>query len=233
MRIFVNITDISTLSSAAMKFLSVLFLILSLSACGVAQKVQYSALEKVGVHKRDILVDRIEKTSETQEETKKQFQSAYEELASLVDVDDQGLEGKYKKMAKAVELSEDKAKELQARIKSVDSVANALFAEWQEELGQYQSANLRKASERNLETTKQRYAVIHKKMQESHLRVEPVLQVLQDNTLYLKHNLNARAVSSISNEVLIIEAKVKQLISDMEASIAESKKFVGNMQTKS
>ncbi len=214
-----------------MKLLSILLLTLSLSACGVAQKVQYSALEKVGVHKRDILVDRIEKTSETQEKTKEQFQSAYEELVSLVDVDDQALEEKYKKMASAVERSEDKARELESRIKSVDSVAKALFVEWEEELSQYQSQNLRKASEQNLVATKQRYAVIHQKMKESHQRVEPVLQVLQDNILFLKHNLNARAVSSISGEVLVIEAKVKQLINEMEASIVESKKFVDNMQS--
>lgn len=214
-----------------MKLLSILLLTLSLSACGVAQKVQYSALEKVGVHKRDILADRIEKTSETQEKTKEQFQSAYEELVSLVDVDDQALEEKYKKMASAVERSEDKARELESRIKSVDSVAKALFVEWEEELNQYQSQNLRKASEQNLVATKQRYVVIHQKMKESHQRVEPVLQVLQDNILFLKHNLNARAVSSISGEVLVIEAKVKQLINEMEASIVESKKFVDNMQS--
>lgn len=207
-----------------------LCLSLSLSACGVAQKVQYSALEKVGVHKRDILVDRIEKTSETQEQTKEQFKSAYDELASLVTVDDQGLERKYKKMANAVKLSEEKADELADRIKSVNSVANALFAEWETELGQYQSERLRKTSANNLATTKTRYAAIYQKMQESHQRVEPVLKVLQDNTLYLKHNLNARAVSSISTEVTVIESKVRNLIAQMEASISESRSFVDNMQ---
>ncbi|GAA6139244.1 DUF2959 domain-containing protein [Arenicella sp. 4NH20-0111] len=215
-----------------MKNLAILFLAITLSACGVAQKAQYSALEKVGVHKRDILVDRIEKTTETQEETKEQFKSAYEELAELIKVDDKGLEKKYKKMAKAVEKSEEKAEELEQRIQSVDSVANALFDEWQEELSQYQSTSLRKTSEANLLTTKKRYAKIHRTMTESHAKVEPVLKVLQDNTLYLKHNLNARAVTSLSNEVIVIEDKVKNLIQQMEASINESKTFVSAMQNK-
>ncbi len=213
-----------------MKFLSILFLALSLSACGVAQKVQYSALEKVGVHKRDILVDRIEKTTETQEETKEQFKSAYDELASLVDVDDAGLEKKYKRMASAVEASEAKAEELDSRITSLDRVAQDLFKEWEQELQQYQSANLRNASAKNLAQTKNRYAVIYRKMVASKAKVTPVLQVLQDNTLYLKHNLNARAVSSLSSEVLVIETKVKELIQQMEASINESKSFVDSMQ---
>jgi len=88
-----------------MKLLAIIALTLSLSACGVAQKAQYSALEKFGIHKRDVLVDRIEKTTESQEATKQQFQSAYEELASLVTVDDKGLEKKYKRMAASVDKS--------------------------------------------------------------------------------------------------------------------------------
>ena len=213
-----------------MKILQILLVSCVLSGCSVAQKAQYSALEKFGVHKRDILVDRIEKTTETQEETKQQFQSAYEELASLVDVDDLGLEKRYQRMASAVDKSEAKANQLTARIKSVDKVANDLFAEWEEELNQYQSVNLRTASQNNLNATKARYQKIYQKMQESSAKVEPVLQVLQDNTLYLKHNLNARAVSGLSNEVLVIEDKVRALIAQMELSINESKSFIGSMQ---
>jgi len=204
---------------------------LGLSACGTVQKVQYSALEKVGIHKRDILVDRIEETSQVQEQTKTQFKSAYEELAGLVQIKDGGLESKYKRMAKAVEASKDKAEELDDRIDSVNEVANALFAEWKQELEQYQSVSLRQASEKNLQTTRQRYGIIYQKMRESQQRVGPVLEVLQDNTLYLKHNLNARAISSISNEVLVIEDKVALLISQMELSISESDEFIKSMRS--
>ena len=215
-----------------MKFIFIPLLLLSLTACGTAQKVQYSALEKVGVHKRDILIDRIEKTTDTQEQTKQQFQSAYEQLASLVSIDDQGLEKKYKSMAAAVERSENKAAELDKRIASVDKVANDLFEEWQQELEQYQSQSLRNASEKNLQTTRQRYVAIYQKMQVAQQRIEPVLQVLQDNTLYIKHNLNARAVSGLSAEVLKVEDKVAALIAQMEASINDSREFVRAMQNK-
>ncbi|MBL4670920.1 MAG: DUF2959 domain-containing protein [Arenicella sp.] len=213
-----------------MKIVFTICLALTLSACGTVQKIQYSALEKAGIHKRDILVDRIEKTSKTQEETKKQFQSAYEELVSLVNIDGGGLEKKYKRMVKAVNASEEQAQELDDRIKSVNEVAGAIFEEWQQELKEYQSASLRRTSEANLNSTKQRYAVIYSKMQTSQQRVEPVLKVLQDNTLYLKHNLNARAVNSLSTEVLVIEDKVAILIQQMEASINESKNFIDAMK---
>ena len=203
--------------------------LISLTACGTAQKVQYSAMEKVGIHKRDILVDRIEKTSKLQEQTKQEFKSAYAELTSLVATGDRGLEAKYKKLAKSVADSESSASELKDRIASVNQVANALFEEWKQELDEYSNPKLRKISETNMRTTKQRYAVIYGQMQDSHAKVQPVLQVLQDNTLYLKHNLNARAINGISNEVLSVEGKVAELIRQMEVSIAESRKFVDGM----
>ena len=186
-------------------------------------------LEGAGVHKLDILVDRIEKTSEVQEKTKEDFKDAYQELAELVDVDDQGLESKYKKLSNAVEASEDRTDELKARIVAVKDVADDLFKEWKDELNQYTSDNLRKVSEANLKTTRRRFAVIYQQMEASFVKVIPVLQVLQDNTLYLKHNLNARAISGISNEVLAVEDKVAELISQMEASISESQQFIDEM----
>lgn len=212
-----------------MKQLLISILLLSLTACGTTQNIKYSVLEKAGIHKRDILVDRIQKTSEVQEEAKQDFKSAYEHLSELVDVNDAGLESQYKKLQKAVDVSESRSDELKSRIGSVDSVATDLFSEWRQELEQYTNVNLRRTSENNLKMTEQRYAVIYRQMQNSYARVQPVLQVLQDNTLYLRHNLNARAVSGISSEVLSVEDKVEQLIAQMEKSINESKQFINSM----
>ena len=212
-----------------MKHLLISILLLGLTACGTTQNIQYSAYEKLGIHKRDILVDRIEKTSKVQEEAKQDFKSAYERLSELVAVDDASLESQYKKLQKAVDVSENRSDELKSRIASVDSVAQDLFAVWREELNQYTNVSLRRKSENNLVMTEQRYATIYRQMQNSYARVQPVLQVLQDNTLYLKHNLNARAISGISNEVLSVEDKVAKLIVQMEKSINESKQFIDSM----
>ena len=39
----------------------------------------------------------------------------------------------------------------------------------------------------------------------------PVLRVLQDNVLYLKHNLNAKAVGAISGEFSVLQQDVEDL----------------------
>lgn len=204
---------------------------LTLVGCSsTVEKAKYAAWEKVGVHKRDILVDRIQDTAEAQEEAKQEFKSAYEELATLIKVDDKGLADKYKKVSAAYERSENSSEKLKDHIASVDRVAKNLFTEWEQELGQYTSESLRKNSATNLAKTKKRYAAIYKAMQDSYNTIPPVLNILRDNTLYLKHNLNANAISSMQGEVKSIKGKVNILIKEMEASITESQQFISQMQ---
>ena len=49
---------------------------------------------------------------------------------------------------------------------------------------------------------------------------------MQDQVLYLKHNLNARAVAAIKGELVKVDAQVDQLVKDMNRSIAEADKFI-------
>jgi hypothetical protein len=63
--------------------LSVLIAIFFLAGC---QTAQYKMLEKIGIHKRDIMVDRVEKARDSQEEAKEQFKSALEEFSSVLKV---------------------------------------------------------------------------------------------------------------------------------------------------
>jgi len=56
----------------------------------------------------------------------------------------------------------------------------------------------------------------------------PVLAKLNDYVLYLKHNLNAKAIGSLSGEVISIEKDVAKLIKDMNASIDEAQNFINN-----
>ena len=59
-----------------------------------------------------------------------------------------------------------------------------------------------------------------------HLLLQPVLVAFRDQVLYLKHNLNAQAISSLKNELVAIEDNVAGLVSEMEASIKEAEQFI-------
>jgi len=57
-----------------------------------------------------------------------------------------------------------------------------------------------------------------------------VINAFRDQVLFLKHNLNSRAIASLRSELITIEGDISQLISDMEASIAESNRFLTEME---
>ncbi len=200
---------------------------ITLAGC---ESVKYSALEKVGIHKRDILIDRIEDTQDAQSDGQEQFQSALEQFRSVVAFDGGELERMYNKFNDEYEACEEAANDIIEHIDSVESVASALFAEWQDELSQYQNAKLRRSSERQLADTKQRYRQILGAMRQSERAVAPVLAILRDNVLFLKHNLNARAVGSLRGELANIDREVEQLTASMQRSITESQRFIDSLK---
>ena len=68
-------------------------------------------------------------------------------------------------------------------------------------------------------------------MRKAEQKTEPVLDAFRDQVLFLKHNLNMQAVSSIQQESAIIEQDVATLIRDMETSIAEAEAFVRELSS--
>ena len=110
---------------------------MTLTAC---QSAYYSAMESVGVHKRDILVDRVEETKESQQDSQQEFQSALERLSTLINFDGGDLQDAYEQLNDDYESSLAAADEVSTNIDKVEDVAEALFDEWADELEEYQSA---------------------------------------------------------------------------------------------
>jgi len=206
---------------------TVLSLALGLTACDTAY---IATMEKMGYAKRDILSSRVKSARNAQEDAKKEIQSALEQFGKVVGYQGGDLEATYKKLNSELESSEDSAETVRKRIKDVESVADSLFAEWKTELGQYSSADLRRKSEEKLTQTKTRYNEMLGAMKKAEQRIDPVLKPLRDQVLYLKHNLNARALAAIKGELVKVDAQVDQLVKDMNKSIAEADKFIQSME---
>ena len=69
----------------------------ALLICGCSN-TYYSAMEKVGVHKRDIMVDRVENARDSQEDAQEQFKSALEQFGSVVKLKETDLKKAYDKL---------------------------------------------------------------------------------------------------------------------------------------
>ena len=205
------------------KYASILLVLALTAGC---QSSYYSAMEKVGIHKRDIMVDRIEKTQVAQEQAQKQFQSALEQFQSVVNFTGGDLEIAYKDLNAEYEDSQEAAENVRSRIDGVKNVSEALFEEWENELKLYTSASLRRASEQKLQDTQRQYRRMIASLETAEQRMQPVLNAFRDQVLYLKHNLNARAISALKGEFDTIKADIDRLIRDMQASIDQSRQFI-------
>ncbi|MAR90666.1 MAG: DNA repair protein [Pseudomonadales bacterium] len=209
-----------------MRILLLALLAGTLCAC---ESMYYNAMEKVGVHKRDIMVDRVEEAQDAQQDAKEQFASALEQYQALLGVQDQELQETYDSLNDEYEDSKAAAQAVSDRIDAVASVSEALFEEWEEELSLYSNQSLKQQSARQLNATRKQYSALIQSMRQAESRMQPVLAALQDQVLYLKHNLNARAIDGLKGELRSIESNVARLIKDMEASIAQSQEFIATL----
>ncbi|MGI9289490.1 MAG: DUF2959 domain-containing protein [Pseudomonadales bacterium] len=207
-----------------------LTMLLSIALLTACETAYYSAWEKIGVEKRDIMIDRIEEAQEAQEDGQEQFKDALEQFRSVVNYDGGNLEKVYDKLNGEYEDSVEAADDIKSRIESVDDVAGDLFAEWKKEIGEFSDAKLRRDSQAKLTSTKTQYAKLLKSMRSAEKTMNPVLATLKDQVLYLKHNLNARAIASLDSELQTINADVDRLVKAMQKSIDESKSFIAQMK---
>ena len=172
--------------------------LLSLTACS---SMYYSALEGVGIPKRELMIHRVEKARDTQEDTKEQFKSALAQFTEVTNFNGGDLEAIYNKLNDEYEDSVSQAELVRKRISDIEDVSEALFEEWEEEITQYSSSSLKRNSQTQLNSTKSQYKHLIRAMERAETKLDPVLAVFKDQVLYLKHNLNARAISSLKDEL--------------------------------
>lgn len=194
------------------------------------ESTYYKTMETMGYHKRDILVDRVQDARDAQEEAKEQFESALEKFSSVLGFKGGDLEDKYEQLKAEYEESDVKASAVRKRIIAVEDVAEDLFVEWEKELNQYTSSSLKRSSARKLRDTKKEYVQLIGAMKRAERKIDPVLAAFKDQVLFLKHNLNARAIASLQSELASIETDVAKLIKEMEASIKEADAFINSME---
>jgi hypothetical protein len=186
----------------------------------------YSARESIGEHKRDIVVYQVEQACTSLQETRNEFEDALGKFRSLVSVNESTLEQKYNLLNRQYQFCRAKSDSVSDRIRAIEEVSHALFVEWESELNEYSSRTLRNNSKQQLKEAKQNYVRLIKTMRLAETRIQPVLLSFKDQVLYLKHNLNARAISALQHEFIEIGIDISQLIHAMELTILEASQFV-------
>jgi ElaB/YqjD/DUF883 family membrane-anchored ribosome-binding protein len=187
--------------------------------------------DSFGYAKREQLVDKVKSARDGQESAKEQFASALDEFMSVTSSSAKGseLEKKYESLKKEYDRSTSRADTVRSRIKSVETVGEALFKEWRAELAEYKSETMRATSERQMNDTRVQYDRLVGIMKSASSKMDPVLDVLGDQVLFLKHNLNTQAIASLGDTAAQVQTDVSTLIKEMEAAIAEADQFISQM----
>lgn len=209
--------------------LLLLAMLLSPAMLAGCSSAKYGLMESFGYQKRDILVSRVETARDSQEEAKVQFRSALEKFMSVTGTTPTELQTTYENLRDEYDRSVKRADAVKGRIESVEDVGEALFNEWEKELGQYKSDTLRRQSERELQQTRRHYDQLISAMKNAEGKMQPVLDAFSDQVLFLKHNLNAQAIASLKGTSAELQNDIQQLINDMEKSIAQANEFIEQM----
>lgn len=202
-------------------------LLLMLVGC---RSAYYSAWEKFGVYKRDLLKKKVVAARDDEQAAGQQFKDALTRLKELYGFQGGDLEKTYTALNREYERSVERANSVHKRIQDVETVAGDLFAEWEKEIREISSPTLRQDSRDKLRDTRARYDELLAALKRAEKSMDPVLTRLHDHVLYLKHNLNAAAIGSLKGESTNIQAEIARLLEDMNSAIGQADKFIGSLQ---
>ncbi len=209
-------------------FVSVLFM--SFSCANPIKKAvneaKYNAYEMAGIEKRDLFKREITRIKEDQEETTEAFKDALTKLKEIYAFDGGDLEREHDKLNASYENALTKSEGIKDRISRLDTVAGDLFVEWEGEIEEISSMELKSQSRKKLQSTRSRYSGLYKQLKSSEKKLSSPLARLKDQVLYLKHNLNARAISGLKVEGTKIQADIKALMREMDESNRQAEAFI-------
>jgi len=200
--------------------------VVSLTAC---RNMMYAAYEKVGVYKRDLLKKRVVAARDEEKQAQQEFKDALTRLKEITGFDGGDLEKRYRRLQSDYDDAAARVATVHKRVQDVETVAGDLFAEWEKENQQIETASLRQTSQQQLNDTRKRYDEMLRALKRSEGSMDPVLRKLHDYVLALKHSLNAQAIGALGGESAKIQAEVARLIEDMNASIAGADEFIRQM----
>lgn len=201
--------------------------LLLLAGC---QSTYYAVWETLGKEKRHLLRDNVEKAQEEQAAAAEQFTDTLARLKATYGFDGGEMESVYDKLKGDYDDCEARAEAVRTRIDDVEEIGHDLFTEWEREIDLISSPDLKRKSRQSLADTRRRFKRLQTAMGRAEASMDPVLTTLRDQVLYLKHHLNARAISALKQEVGAIEGDIEVLVRDMQRSIDEAKAFLDSME---
>lgn len=194
-----------------------------ISSCST---LYYSFWEKLGKEKRDLLKSNISKMNTEQNEVKKSLDEVMQEIRKKYPTNNKELESFYDHYSSEYDQMSKRSESLKERGQKVDEIANDLFKEWEAEIEQLENEKYKVDSQSKLNETKKSYRALISQAHSVEMNMDKILAKMKDQTLYLKHNLNAASLNSFKSAIFDIKEEMAQLTQEIEKATGKAEKFL-------
>jgi len=181
-------------------------------------------------HKRtDQLVERIDETVKEMREGRKRVEktlAAYQEMFSR---EQKHRRSAYKDLVKSLDKQEERSKKLRERFKQLEKTAEKYFKEWNKSLKDIKKGELRDRSATRLEETRQRYNELIRAGEKAQKGFRPVVEGLEDQVVYLGHDLNQKSVESLETDRAKINDEARGLMARIDRFAAAADAYVASL----
>ncbi len=200
----------------------------ALSAC---QSSGYtSSLTLEGVDHQTDLAREVSRAMETQLESQEAFNTAldlitrFTEPRAEVDLD------LHEDLLDQVDTCADHVADLEPQIADLQAVGATLFSDWQAELDQFSSPQIRARSEERMREVQVSFASLLEQLRATNQQTAAALVTLRDYVLFFNHNLNPRAIESLRSENAGVAEVIGTLNAEVDAAAEVTEAFLGSLQ---
>lgn len=188
--------------------------------------VYYKSWELLGREKRDLLSSNIESLKGDQEDAKEEFSDVLERMRLEYVGEKQSLAETYSDLKSDYDDIKDEVDDVTSRLNRVDALAKALFKEWLVEANEFDSTEYRRKSLAKRGQTMRSFNKYMKSTRKIEAGMNQSLKALQDEVIFLKHNLNSQIVSQFNVKLANIEKDMEKIIVKIEKSIQGTDSYI-------
>jgi len=183
--------------------------------------------QKASLIQVDNLVGRVERVHVECELSRERMYTALDTLRSLVDP---GFAGDpvmaYAEFVEAIELCEEEADVLRKNVAPMKSVADEIFARWNEDLEEFNSPGLRARSLQRMQETRARYDKVVVSAEAVQEAYDELNLALRDHALFLGNDFNAASLAAIRGDVVGLTQSAVELNALLEECLAHAQAYV-------
>ena len=182
-------------------------------------------------HKRtQELVKGIQDTVKEINEGRKRLEQTLAAYQELFSGEERKRRAAYQDLVKSLDRQEERSKKLRERFKQLDKKAEKYFDAWNKSLKDIKERGLRDRSATRLEETRRRYQELVRTGEQARQGFRPVVEGLEDQVVYLEHDLNQTAVESLAEDRAKIDEASRNLMTRIDGFTADADAYVASLK---